>query len=322
MISDKKFDYKKILVPVAFVFICMLILFIIFMVNRDRIFTNLKETDFFGRVFGSTPKIIENHEVKQKDRELFSLEDDIIVQNYPSDYADGTDLRYSAVPLKGHEDMTGNVVNNVDNEDILYNNNGTDFYDYGELNSRADNAASSNGAGTVNNNIGDSVYGVNSSYANDSAASSAENINKAVAATSVLDLCFVIINDDGTVIRRMVKRTVPKSDAPLTNAINLLLAGPIRENKSEYGCRSLIPNGSKLISARVADGVAYLDFNEEFEFTSYGVEGAIHQLEQVVYTATAFPTVDCVQFLIEGRRREYLGSEGQWIGTPLSRANF
>jgi spore germination protein GerM len=43
---------------------------------------------------------------------------------------------------------------------------------------------------------------------------------------------------------------------------------------------------------------------------------------QVVYTATAFSTVDSVQILIDGEKKEYLGSEGVWIGSPLARSSF
>ena len=84
---------------------------------------------------------------------------------------------------------------------------------------------------------------------------------------------------------------------------------------------TLIPAGSKLLSARVSDGVAYLSFNEEFMVNSYGVDGYRNQLMQIVYTATAFSTVSSVQFLIEGEVIPYL-SEGIWIGSPLSRGSF
>ena len=140
--------------------------------------------------------------------------------------------------------------------------------------------------------------------------------------TTELQLCFVVIDGDGSVVRKTIKRSVPKSDSPLTTAINLLLKGPDTTKSTEKNCMSLIPAGTKLLGARVSDGVAYLNFNENFEINSYGVEGYIYQLQQIVYTATAFSTVNSVQFLIEGEKRDYLGSEGQWIGSPLSRNSF
>ena len=65
-----------------------------------------------------------------------------------------------------------------------------------------------------------------------------------------------------------------------------------------------------------------LNFSGEFEFNQYGIEGTRGQLQQIVFTATAFPTVESVQFLVDGEKRDYLGSEGVWIGSPLSRNNF
>ena len=137
-----------------------------------------------------------------------------------------------------------------------------------------------------------------------------------------LQLCFVNIDGDGSVVRQVIKRKVPKSDSPLTTSINLLLQGPDTTKAAEKNLMSLIPSGTKLLSAKVSGGVAYLNFNENFEINTYGVEGYIHQLEQIVFTATAFSTVNSVQFLIEGEKRDYLGSEGQWIGSPLSRTSF
>lgn len=141
-------------------------------------------------------------------------------------------------------------------------------------------------------------------------------------ATTDLSICFIEIDSDGSVVRKIVKRTVKKNDSPLGTALGILLQGPDTTKSAERNCISLIPEGTKLISARVKDGVAYLNFNEAFEINTYGVEGYIGQLMQIVYTATEFSTVNSVQFLIEGEKREYLGSEGQWIGSPLSRNSF
>lgn len=144
---------------------------------------------------------------------------------------------------------------------------------------------------------------------------------KPAIATSTAKLYFVSIDNDGSVTRKEMARTITRNDSPLTGNIKLLLAGP---NPSERGkgCRSLIPDGTRLLSATVRDGVAVLNFSEEFEYNRVGVEGYIGQLMQIVYTATEFPTVNSVQFLIDGERKEYLGSEGVWIGSPLSRSSF
>lgn len=141
------------------------------------------------------------------------------------------------------------------------------------------------------------------------------------APTRQATLFFVQIDPEGNVVRKQVTRDVPKTDSPMTEALKTLFAGPSAA-ESKKGLRSLIPEGTKLISATVKDGVASLNLSGEFQFNQFGIEGYIGQLAQVVFTATAFSTVNSVQFLIDGQRREYLGAEGVWIGTPLSREEF
>lgn len=134
-------------------------------------------------------------------------------------------------------------------------------------------------------------------------------------------LYFVIIDADGGVIRKEVTREIAVTDSPLSETLNTLFKGT-NTAEDKKGLRSLIPGGTRLISAIVKDGVATLNMSDEFQFNQYGIEGYLGQLSQIVFTATAFPTVKSVQFLIEGQRHEYLGAEGVWIGTPLSRDKF
>jgi spore germination protein GerM len=84
---------------------------------------------------------------------------------------------------------------------------------------------------------------------------------------------------------------------------------------------TLIPEGTRLLSAMVRGQTAYLNFNEEFQFNTYGMEGYAAQIRQVIWTATEFSTVADVQILIEGRRLDYLG-ESIPIGSPLNREDL
>ena len=146
---------------------------------------------------------------------------------------------------------------------------------------------------------------------------------KQVVIPSVMNvkLWFVQIDSDGSVSRREVSRQLSKNSSPLASAIDSLLAGPQLAEKNK-GCMTLIPAGTKLLNASVKNGVALLSFSEEFEYNTYGVEGYLGQLQQIVYTATAFSTVNSVQFLLDGQKKDYLGSEGVWIGSPLARSSF
>jgi spore germination protein GerM len=134
-------------------------------------------------------------------------------------------------------------------------------------------------------------------------------------------LFFVVIDSDGRVVRKEVTRDIPISDSPLTDALKALLKGPT-SSEAAKGYRSLIPAGTQIRSVIVKNGVATVNVSDDFQFNQYGIEGYLGQLSEFVFTATAFSTVKSVQFLIEGQRREYLGAEGVWVGTPLSRDKF
>ena len=134
-------------------------------------------------------------------------------------------------------------------------------------------------------------------------------------------LFFVRIDDDGVIVRQEVKRPVAVSDSPLLDSLAALLKGP-SEDEIRKKLISLVPMGTKLLSAQVRGSTAFLNFNEAFMYNHYGIEGYAGQLKQVVYTATSFPTVQDVQILIEGEKHDYLGGEGVYIGRPLSRNSF
>jgi spore germination protein GerM len=103
----------------------------------------------------------------------------------------------------------------------------------------------------------------------------------------------------------------------MLDALNILLQGPTTEEQRR-DLVSLIPSGTRILSATVRGSTAYISFSEDFQYNTYGVEGYAAQLKQIVWTATEFPNVTDVQILIEGRRVDYLG-EGIWIGSPISR---
>lgn len=152
-------------------------------------------------------------------------------------------------------------------------------------------------------------------------AKTTEKKTEEVVPKSKVNLCFVYVDSDGTVVRKMTTREINKSNAPLTNAIKTLLAGPVSQDKN---CMTLIPSGTRLLGASVKNGIATLNFSEEFEFNGINADSYRAQLMQIVYTATEFSTVDSVQFLIDGQRKDYMGSEELqiWIGSPYSRNSF
>lgn len=275
-------------VAVFFVFVILIV--IMFFVKKDNILSNLKKTNFFERVGVATPEFVEKHPVEQEK----TLPDDIEI-----------DLMDNAASEK--------TINQQENPASA------------EKSAKTDSTAESSALPEKQPEIASEKKEENKpAVSAEKTEPSSKNTSvpaapKPASATRTATLYFVSIGADGSVSRQAVKRQLAKSDSPLTDAIKALLAGPV---PGEKNAMSLIPSGSRLIGASVKDGVATLNFNESFEFNSYGVEGSIGQLMQIVYTATEFSTVKSVQFLIEGEKKEYLGSEGQWIGTPLSRSSF
>lgn len=113
-----------------------------------------------------------------------------------------------------------------------------------------------------------------------------------------------------------VERAVPYSEAVATAAMNALLAGPSAEEQATWpAISSAIPAGTKLLGLTVENGIAKVDLSEEFE-AGGGTFSVTARLAQVVYTLTQFPTVQGVEFYIEGTRVEMFSSEGLILEGP------
>jgi spore germination protein GerM len=131
---------------------------------------------------------------------------------------------------------------------------------------------------------------------------------------------FTQIDKDGQILQSRVTRKVPVSDSPMIDTLNVLLTGPSSDELNK-GILNLIPQNTRILSATVRGSTAYISFSEDFLFNTFGVEGYVAQLRQIVWTVTEFPNVSDIQILVEGRRLDYLG-EGIWIGSPIGRQSF
>ena len=140
------------------------------------------------------------------------------------------------------------------------------------------------------------------------------------AQTRERNVYFTQIDKDGQILQSRVTRRILVSESPLVDALNVMLTGPTAEELNR-GILNLIPQNTKILSATVRGATAYISFSEDFLFNTFGVEGYVAQLRQIVWTVTEFSNVNDVQILIEGRRLDYLG-EGIWIGSPISRQSF
>lgn len=296
-------------IAAAFWIAVVIALVIAFLVKQDHIIGVLKETAFFEHVFGREPDFIARREVPSKDKTDEGQKGETIVlekeqpQKEPSAPTSSSAANSSAPVSPSIADSVSAAASAEAAKEVA------------KPGAAKTASAEKTASGTKDKSAA-------SSAAKPAASQAAASEAKPAAPAKMNQyLCFIAIGADGFVERKEVNRAVPKTNTPLTAALTALLEGPgIPE--LEKGYISLIPAGTKLLSASVQNKTAYINFSQEFAFNKYGEQGYLGQLMQVVYTATAFGTIDNVQFLIDGEKNEYLGSEGVWIGTPLARYNF
>lgn len=297
------------------VFACAVI--IVFFAKKDDMLSVLKQTEFFSHVSGSEPAFITEHELSKTATQS---------ENSTESEQTSTEKAQISVSSTG-KNVLELTVNGKDANTVATIPDTTN-----NITSKAkDEATKTSDGNPVTNDIqatNDSKNLTNTltPEADVAKAEVTQQTNEITTTQAVpvstmsLHLWFIIIDGDGTIVRKESSRTMPKSGTPLADSINNLLAGPTAD-ETDKGFTSLIPIGTQLLGASVKNKVATLNFSENFSFNTYGVEGYLGQLMQIVYTATAFSTIDSVQFLIEGEKREFLG-EGVRIGVPLSRSSF
>ena len=106
-------------------------------------------------------------------------------------------------------------------------------------------------------------------------------------------------------------------EALLAAAVRELLAGPT-EAERRTGLVTAIPDGTRLLGLRIANGVVLVDLSPQIE-SGGGSSSMLGRVWQIVYTATQFPQAPRVRLLVDGHPRSALGGEGVVIDHPLSR---
>jgi spore germination protein GerM len=115
------------------------------------------------------------------------------------------------------------------------------------------------------------------------------------------------------------KRPVIEGQSHFETALYELLKGPNNTEKMT-GLMSEIPPTVQLLDLQVNNGIAEVNFNRELEKYGGGTSSVRALIKQIVYTLTAFPEIEKVKFLINGRSGELvLGGDGYIIDHPLTR---
>jgi spore germination protein GerM len=141
------------------------------------------------------------------------------------------------------------------------------------------------------------------------------------AGTTIVRAYFVLGGEPGSEGLVPVLRTIPKTTAVATAAMNALLAGPTADESGERTITSAVPDGTRLLGISIRNAVATVDLSTEFD-SGGGATSMSYRLAQVVYTMTQFSTVKSVVFKIEGETVTVFGGEGIVLDGPQARADY
>ncbi len=285
---------KKSGMGVTVTIILIIIILIAFLVSKYKIMCVLKETEFFTHVLGNEPDFVKNYEIPEH---LQEKENTIILS--PQEQL--------AETLGLEEDIETIAIQTEPQIQEL------------EQPQQIDQTQQTNTIEEIEPI--EQTKTIHTEEKIDEKEKTSVELPPVEIAKTNQHLYFIYINANGSITRKEAIRSVQKTITPLSAALKALLNGPTAEER-EKGYVNFIPEGTKLLSVSIQDKTAMINFSEEFSYNQYGVEGYFAQLMQVIYTATTFNTIKDVQFLIEGEKISYLGNDGVWIGSPLSRTDF
>ena len=104
--------------------------------------------------------------------------------------------------------------------------------------------------------------------------------------------------------------TVPAGAAPVSAPATAAAPAPAQDALNALAARpdSPLPTGTKLLSVRIADGLATANFSHELRdnFTG-GDSGETRTVNAILGTLGKFPTISRVQLLVQGKPVDSLG---------------
>jgi len=110
---------------------------------------------------------------------------------------------------------------------------------------------------------------------------------------------FYFVNENDLLVP--VTRDIPWVEGIGRAALESLVdTQELREELAEKGLKPSLPEGTEILGMTIRDGLAKVDFNENF-LNNADKNAEFNAIQAVVYTLGEFPTVDRVQILVEGK---------------------
>ncbi|MPY98339.1 MAG: hypothetical protein GEU97_10130 [Actinophytocola sp.] len=119
-----------------------------------------------------------------------------------------------------------------------------------------------------------------------------------------------------------VHRQIPATPGIARASLEQLVAGPSAGDRNLIdGILSAVPTDTLVLGVNIKNGLATVDLSREFE-SGGGSFSMFGRLAQVVYTVTQFPTVNEVEFRLDGKPVTMFSGEGIVLDEPVSRADY
>jgi germination protein M len=140
--------------------------------------------------------------------------------------------------------------------------------------------------------------------------------------TTTLRVYFVLGSLTGNAGLVPVLRTILRTQAVGAAAMNALLAGPDPDELSASPAMyTNVPSGTRFLGLSIANGVATVNLSREFE-SGAAAPSIAGRLAQVVYTLTQFPTIQSVQFQLDGTPVSVSSSQSVGLARPVTRLDY
>jgi immunoglobulin-like protein involved in spore germination/sporulation and spore germination protein len=118
----------------------------------------------------------------------------------------------------------------------------------------------------------------------------------------------------------VTKRTEPFTPSVGATSLRALMGGPSGQ-ESAAGVGTAVPPDTTYLGLSISNGVATVDLSQEFE-SGGGTLSVSMRLAQVVYTITQYPSVDSVNFRLDGVPVKVFTGDGFILDHPVTRSDY
>ncbi|BCR21932.1 GerMN domain-containing protein [Borrelia sp. HM] len=111
-------------------------------------------------------------------------------------------------------------------------------------------------------------------------------------------LYFIKVTSEGHFLKQGIKRNIQYDKNILEETLKALINGP-NEYELKNNFLSLIPINTKILNLRISDGIAHINLSKEFYENSFGIEGIINQIRQIISTCIEIQGIDGITLKVE-----------------------